>query len=389
MRSLMTICALVVLVGTSPSAHARDTIVVMTQNQYIGADINPIIMAPPELFLQRAIEAVQQVAANNFPERAEAFASQIAAWHPDVVALQEVYDFGCVVGSDPNGQPIIVNGGVPFRNHLNDTLNALDALGETYIEAATVHNIDLLLPLPAPSPVPPCVAIRVLDRGIILLRGDHAQGKKKPTPISFCEGPAQSDADPAQSQDGCNYPVLDSLVTSMLGPIKRGFVGIDATIRGKQYRFVTTQLEQQGLPSPAAVPAQDAQARDLIELLHRPPHKNGHPVIVLGDINSSPTDSSLFSPYHQFTTSTAPRFTPFLDTWLLRPENSPGFTCCQDADLRNSQSALDDRIDVILSSKNPRSVKATLVGNHIADKTYPSGLWPSDHAGVVAELTFD
>jgi len=36
----------------------------------------------------------------------------------------------------------------------------------------------------------------------------------------------------------------------------------------------------------------------------------------------------------------------------------------------------------------PVKVKAKVVGNHKKDKK-PSGLWPSDHAGVVAGIQFE
>jgi|SRR5215813_11539716 len=63
------------------------------------------------------------------------------------------------------------------------------------------------------------------------------------------------------------------------------------------------------------------------------------------------------------------------------PENAPGWTCCQAADLRNHQSELSERIDFIFTDFPPRQVQARLVGNRAADKTRRHRLWLSDHAG--------
>ena len=44
---------------------------------------------------------------------------------------------------------------------------------------------------------------------------------------------------------------------------------------------------------------------------------------------------------------------------------------------------------MIFVSKSPvNKVKANVVGNDEADKTIPSGLWPSDHAGVTGRIKF-
>ncbi len=43
-------------------------------------------------------------------------------------------------------------------------------------------------------------------------------------------------------------------------------------------------------------------------------------------------------------------------------------------------------VDVVFSSQTPLDVKANVLGNEPSDKTTPSRLWPSNHAGVVATL---
>ncbi len=112
------------------------------------------------------------------------------------------------------------------------------------------------------------------------------------------------------------------------------------------------------------------------------------PVIVVGDINSAPTDKpvvvggqKIVPPYRQLARA------GYVDTWELKPGNAPGLTCCQANDLLNAESLLTKRVDIIWSSVAPRSVRASRVGASPDDRT-PSGLWPSDHAGVVARLRF-
>jgi hypothetical protein len=110
---------------------------------------------------------------------------------------------------------------------------------------------------------------------------------------------------------------------------------------------------------------------------------------VVGDINSSQQDETIIvgpytivPPYKQLVGA------GYTDTWTLRPGDPDGLTCCQATDLLNQDSILYERVDVIFTSRSPvDSVKVNLLGNDEADKT-PSGLWPSDHAGVVTRLEF-
>jgi len=57
----------------------------------------------------------------------------------------------------------------------------------------------------------------------------------------------------------------------------------------------------------------------------------------------------------------------------------------------NFTSELDERIDVVLVDFGelvPEKIKAYVLGDEQADKT-PTGLWPSDHAGVAVKLSFE
>ena len=136
------------------------------------------------------------------------------------------------------------------------------------------------------------------------------------------------------SLDGCNYRAFVPLA-SPIGTIniERGFVAVDAQAHDAMVRFVDTHLEIPELP----VTIQAAQAAELIATLAAQPNYQHLPVIVVGDINSAPTDKAtlvngqkIVPPYRQLARA------GYLDAWELRPGNAPGLTCCQAADLLNA-----------------------------------------------------
>ncbi len=368
-KRLMYICCLVILIlmPMSVSAAISQRITVMTRNLYLGADLVPVIVAQtPEEFFSAAQDALAQVAANNFPERAAALAAEIVEKKPHLVGLQEVYNFTL---DGNNNLP-------PFRDHLLDLMNALSAQGADYRVAAVVKDMDIQLPLGG-------ILLGVTDRDVILARGD-VQTSIVPVALSGCRA----------SLDGCNYQVV-AAVASPVGEIavERSFVAVDAVAGGVPVRFVNTHLEDRELdptdPNPLVRAIQSAQAFELISILAGFPNPQGSPVIVVGDINSSPEDETItVGPYTIVPPYAQLAGAGYTDTWTLRPGKPAGLTCCQAANLLNPDSILYERVDVIFTSEPPvGKVKVNLVGNGEADKT-PSGLWPSDHAGVMTRLEF-
>ena len=75
----------------------------------------------------------------------------------------------------------------------------------------------------------------------------------------------------------------------------------------------------------------------------------------------------------------------FEDAWTVAHGDEPGLTCCQAADLRNPESALYERIDLVLF-RGPFEVLTVDRTGETPEARTTSGLWPSDHAGVVATL---
>jgi hypothetical protein len=72
---------------------------------------------------------------------------------------------------------------------------------------------------------------------------------------------------------------------------------------------------------------------------------------------------------------------------MWQPNGDTGYTCCQDKTLRNDVSMLVKRIDFVFTRGfNGHVIGASrTVGDEPEDRL-PSGLWPSDHAGVVTML---
>jgi endonuclease/exonuclease/phosphatase family metal-dependent hydrolase len=135
----------------------------------------------------------------------------------------------------------------------------------------------------------------------------------------------------------------------------------------KKFRFINTHMEV------FSDSVNEDQAMEIID----GPADISKPVIIVGDLNSAPNDDA----YERFIDA------GFVDAWEQEHPSSNGFTCCQRPRLNNDESELSRRIDYVLvrGAIDIRSVK--LVGEDEGDKT-SSNLWPSDHAGVVAKLTF-
>jgi endonuclease/exonuclease/phosphatase family metal-dependent hydrolase len=373
--------------GVPAARGAEDhTLSILTRNQYLGGDLIEVAAAPDlSTFLAAARSVLGDIATNRFPERAHALAREIADRQPDIVALQEVYDFRL------NFQ----NGAPPFVDHLAATLAALDALGSRYVAVASVRNLDVTLPADLDGDGVPESLVSATDRDVILARRDLVDaGAVAAVPLSsVCDRPSQ-DGGP-----GCNFVHAASAVTP-LGAIvlERGFVAVDATIRGKQYRIVNTHLEVENLNpfDPFSPDVQSRQAEELRRVAETQTAED-RALIVVGDFNSTPVDPlygqppQFVRPFQQFAEGVnrdgQPAGSAFHDLWALRPGQPAGYTCCEPGDLATPASTLSERKDVLFSRDRPAGVKANLVGNDPGDKT-PSGLWPSDHAGVWVRLRF-
>ncbi len=384
MKRVLALAAALSLLGVSGQDASAEDIRVMTQNQFLGADLGPILLAvggPPAVLLQVLQETLGQIADNDFPLRSQALAEQICDKQPHVVGLQEVFRF------EFNGD-IVPVAPLPFVDHLDELMVSIAGQCNNYVVGASVQNVDVA------QTVTGFGTIRVVDRDVILVRNDVFF---LPVPFSGNACAPTMSGVPLLPASGCHYGTLVPLPPSIGGFILRGYVGVDALVGGTFHRVVNTHLEVMfpGPPVPISMFFQAAQATELISVLSVFPKPPGARTIVVGDINSSPDDAAdatlpFVPPYAQLAAGVslvgAPISLPYTDTWDLRPGNDPGFTCCNDEDLSDRKTDHDERIDVIFSLEAPNEVKANVMGGEKSDRI--KGLWPSDHCTVVGDLTF-
>jgi hypothetical protein len=413
---LASLAASLIGITAAASAAPPSQIDVMTQNQYLGADLVPIVAAgaavpfDPIAFNSAVVHALAVVAANLPEQRYVALAREISGRRPHVVGLQEVFEFSCT--PPPPGDTTVGPGNGclygPIAGAFNDHLTGtLDALHGSYVAKAIVRNLNTRLPIVTPTGG---AYVTVVDRDVILVRKDLDVATTTVVPYySLCGTP--------NSLDGCNYQlVATASINGAPLRIERGFVGVDLTVGGEKYRITNTHLEVRD-PDPTFAYSsivQSAQAHELITVTAGVmPPELGRKLIVIGDMNSGPRDQLLpvpppydqvlgttviVPPYMQFTAPPLAGGGGFTDAWTMRPgtatgQGAPliGLSCCQLEDLSNRQSMLYERIDMIFPLLKPKMVMdARLIGTTPASKTSPpgQGLWAADHAAVAATLRY-
>jgi len=348
-KVLLTLAATALLAVPSAQAgrhhhrhghHGKRHITVMTQNLYLGTDLNPIFAAPSLPALFAAVGAGwAQVQANDFPARAQVIADEIASAKPDLVGLQEATLYRTDVPPDGPATPAET---VAY-DFLNLLVNALDARGLSYEPVSMFSGTDVELP----AGLPPTLDVRFTDRVSLLVR----TGKRK---HHLKLSNAQSGTYAAK----LTIPTVAGTITA-----PRGWVSVDVKTRGEKFRFITTHLEAF---SPLV---RNPQAAELLA----GPAATDLPVVAVGDFNSGPGgDPTAYGILLAGGLS---------DSW----SDGPGLTCCHVNDLHNPNPTLTKRVDLVLTRGGFKTLSADVVGEDLADRTV-SGLWPSDHAGVVAKL---
>lgn len=360
---------------------------VMTQNQYLGADLTPVLGAAtanpfnPDVFNAAVVMTLQKIAAAQPVERAKALAAQIAQRNPDVVGLQEVSRFACLPNPSVPEVPGRGCDDPDVKGAFNDQLqNTEAALRGKYVVAGKVTNLKVdAIPF-AVNGFP--AILQVADRDAILVRSGLPASWVNFAPIALCR----------ISGEGCNFTTRPPEFATPLGPIsiERGFLAVDVTVKGQSYRIFNTHLEQRLLAPnlPETRLLQVGQASEILATALGT-WDGKRKLLVVGDMNSAPQDTipGVPTPYQVFTLN------GFTDTWTMRPQVDDGLSCCQSESLTNRKSELYERIDMIFTlTQLPLVLDMKLLGNTMGDKTRPAGnggLWASDHAAVAAKLHFD
>ena len=313
----------------------------MTYNVYVGSSTEKLLNV--ESLLQVPTEVANMynnVVASDFPARATAIAKSIQTHHPHLIGLQEI---SLIRRQSPGDR--IAGGTTPAENVISDFLkilmDALQAEGLNYQVAAHVENFDVEMPMFTDTGIDD---VRLTDYDVILARAD----------VQIAEATA------------VNYE--DAFTVEMLGlSVLRGYTAVDATIDGTTYRVVNTHLES------FSEADRIAQTQELIDSLAN----ESKPILLLGDFNTPAPDGIAYQMLLE---------AGYIDVWQTDADQT-GATCCQDSDIRNENSAHYERIDLIFVCN--LNVEVSAITHTVGDKSderLPNGLWPSDHAGVVAQI---
>jgi hypothetical protein len=328
----------------------------MTRNLYLGADMEPLARAArtgdPSALVNAGSVAWAAIVKTDFPARAEPLAHEIEHARPLLIGLQEVslYRTGPVdssSGNPPNADEV-------KYDYLKILCQRLEERGLPYRPVAVTPNFDVEFPGVTAEGLRD---IRLTDRDVILaLTGPG-------TPVLKL-----SNVRTANFSRNVSLPFGQ---TGLFVPLTRGWGSVDVTTAdGKTLRFANTHLEPYD---------NEVQAFQCEELLNGPA-KTDLPVILLGDFNTR-ADGTGTSTYGNLIRA------GFKDAWSVTHPNEPGYTFGHLPDLSNTTTDryLTERIDLVLFRGALDALDAVVVGEELPDRT-PSGLWPSDHAGVVAAL---
>jgi endonuclease/exonuclease/phosphatase family metal-dependent hydrolase len=305
---------------------------VATYNLYLGADLELLLLdGPGDSDPQATFDEVRrQLEVTAFPRRVDALAAAIAREAPDLVGLQEV----CLWCAD----------GQVLWDYEADLLAALARQGVDYehvVGQRTFHGWG---------------AIQFEGSDVRLdLAGSNTVLRRVDSPVAV--------ETTASGLYGNAFTVPASAF-ELEATLDRGWSAARCrTADGTSFVFVDTHTE-----------AYDDAARDIQrdELLGSLTDQ-AETVVIVGDFNEVPGTIGMPA--------------GFVDAWVAAGNPSEGpeaATCCQAGDLRNEESALEERIDYVWV-RGARVVSAARIGARPEERT-PDGLWPSDHAGVVAEL---
>ncbi len=345
-------CVAGILFAPISTARADDrddgAVRIMTQNLYQGTNFTEILSATNlTAFLTAVTLTYQNILATKPALRATAVAREIVRERPDLVALQEV--------------AMLRSGFVPLTNpptpvttvdvdQLASLLAELEGLGHPYNVVAIVPNLD------AQAPSSTGKSVRVTDRTVIIARAVQAGGEMVLRNM--------------QVQEFLATLAFPTPVAGLSIPNHRGWASVDIKLKGREFRFVTTHLER-------FQPFNLSQAN---EALQNAINSTTLPVVFVGDFNVAanvPSDAT-FATYQALVNA------GLVDAWQQKRAPDPGLTCCQDANVMNVTSNYTTRVDLVLLRGDIGTRDIHLVGNNASDRT--DGLWPSDHAGIVATL---
>ena len=347
-------------------AKSGPKIKVMTRNLFLGADLSPAIGAPgiPEA-IDGAGTIWNELQSTRFQDRAVPLAREIKRSKADLVGLQEVALWRKQTPSDLGGPPINPNATSATQveqDFLAILRQALKKVGAKYRVVVVQNEFDAELPVDQDhnDATPPGGAFgadfdaRLTMRDVILAR--------KGTKVKL-----------GKTSKGHFDTRYEPNIGPFTIPVDRGWAAVEANVRGKtgkrsKFRFVDTHLEAFGDPT-----IREAQAKELIA----GPLKTSKQVILVGDLNSGTTK-------HNEPEKPGDELAFLALAGFGMKDNGAVQSCCYDS-LFDPSAIFDHTVDHVLTKPGLKTVKAVVTGNDASQRT-ASGLWPSDHGGVVSTL---
>ena len=353
------VALLAMAVPTVAEAKKGPKLTVMTRNLFLGADLSPAIGATT---IPAAVDGSgviwNEFVSTKFPERAKPLAREIKRSKADLVGLQEVALWRKQTPSD-GGSPPISPIGTPatqvYQDFLAILMKELNRIHAGYRVANVQSEFDAELPVDQDGSDATGGLFgaefdaRLTMRDVILVR-------------------RASKVKVGKARRGHFTTRYEPNVGGLTIPVDRGWASVEAKLGKKRFRFVDTHLEAFGDPT-----IREAQAKELTT----GPLKTSRQVVLVGDLNSGiarhneperPGDDLAFRALAGFGMH----------------DNGAVQSCCY-SNLFDPAATFDHTVDHVLTKPSLGTVRAVVTGNKRGERT-PSGLWPSDHGGVVSTL---
>lgn len=396
------------------TADQREPLSVMTRNLYLGADVGNALALLPD-FPKAAQFMWDQMKTTNFEERAKSLAAESARYRPDLIGIQEATIWSCK--KSILSKKRVVFDFLSLYLQATEKTNAVYKLVEK--EGKSAFNPGFLIP------AIPKLTMVTDPRVFQPLFGQDSAA------CGFTIADAlliRADSSLEILQVG-NTEFKDSYsIIPIAMVIYRGFSWADFEYQGRVFRVVTTHLES--LFDEDGVPHSARQAKQLVEDLQA----TKTPLLLIGDLNSDPRD-----PRSSNSASINPGGQPYANercsAQVADPRKESAFQECNaywtligsgfedlgpdsldprnftwgSAALLNGPDAargqiarelgnpygFTDRLDYILAKNGVRALSSRLVSeswptgsfNWICRVSiYDETCFPSDHAGVFAEI---
>jgi endonuclease/exonuclease/phosphatase family metal-dependent hydrolase len=376
---------------------------VMSRNVYLGASLTEALQAGTPTELAFAAQGIwNDVATTDFPNRAKLLAKEIRDAKPDLVGLQEVALWRADRNPPAQDGPTTPADDVEY-DFLQLLMNQLNKRkkGPKYAVVRQQKEADIEAPLAAGNPGDG----RLTMRDVVLKRRDKSAGVK-------------TKFDYSQRFDKDHSLVIDNIGGTPLDvTVWRGFVALDANVRGTKFRFVNTHLE--AFDNTAKL----AQAEELVagigevagglqdDIGPANPGSTDLPVVLVGDLNSDDeiVETEGDTPQHQadelpYAEIVSKGLEERSYDGLNTDGNDEQFSCCFGAELIDEAPATaledidhtvdhvmvsdDDHGDGVDSNDNDITLVNSFATGHDPAQFNRFDRWASDHLGVFSVLQF-